>query len=374
MRRWLEPILRRLWREEAGGWGPPLSALLRPAEVAYREAVTLRNRAYDRGWFSSEEPVVPVVSVGNLLVGGTGKTPVSAWIARLLSDAGRAPALVIRGYGGDEEKLHRRWNPDVPVFSGPDRSGAVSEAASAGCRSAVLDDGFQHRSLRRTVDLALLPVEGPWRVRLLPRGPYREPLAELSRADRVVLVRRTGGSGAARAAEERLRQRFPELPVSHLRLAPEGWTTPHGEGAEPPTGPLLAVTGIARPELFRALVETVTGCDVELMEYPDHHAFTARDREAVRERTGSRTVVTTEKDAVRLHAHERLAERVRVLRLRVVAESGGDELRHHLLDATSARGRPEHSTASDEEEGRSGSRTSPGSLTGEGRRNGPRIR
>lgn len=338
MRRWLEPAVRRLWEEDAGPWSALASAALVPMEIAYRGSVAVRNAAYDVGWVSTVPCDVPVVSVGNILVGGAGKTPVAAWAARILADASRAPAVAMRGYGSDERRLHRRWNPDVPVFADRDRSRAVAEARDAGCRSAVLDDGFQHRRLRRDLDLVLLPIEGPWRVRLLPRGPFREPLSALQRADRIILTRRTGDRRAAREAEDRIRERFPELPVAHLRLAPAGWTTPSGEAEAPPHGPLLAVSGIARPDEFRELVGRLTDSDVELLAFPDHHDFTEADLESIRRRAGGRGVVTTEKDAVRLpDGGAELGRRTRVLRLRVEEEDGATELRKVLLEAT-ARG------------------------------------
>lgn len=329
-----EAAIRRLWRDGGGARGGALSAALVPAELLYRTGVAMRNAAYDRGWRRAHRAAVPIVSVGNLAVGGTGKTPVAAWIARLLADEDRAPAVVSRGYGRDELRLHRRWNPDVPVFAHTDRRRAAEEAAESGCRSVVLDDGFQHRRLARGFDLVLLAVEEPGTSRLLPRGPWREPLSALRRADHVGLVRRTGESAEADALERRVRRRFPELPVARLRLAPNGWTTPGGAAVSPPTGPLLAVTGIARPRLFARLVRRLTRSEVELLAFPDHHPFGPADLETIRKRAGARPVITTEKDAARLSDPAAFGERARVLRLRVEIERGGSALRKALLDAT----------------------------------------
>ena len=339
MRRRLELLLRRVWAGETDPGSLLASTLLRPLGALYGGAVSLRNAAYDRGWLATVSPPLPVISVGNLLVGGTGKTPVAAWVARLLADASRRPAVALRGYGEDEVRLHRRWNPDVPVHADPDRVRAAVEARQAGSRSLVLDDGFQHRRLGRRLDLVLLPVEGPWRVRLLPAGPYREPLSALERADHVVLTRRTGDREAARNAEERLRSRFPDLPVAHLRLAPDGWSEPGGGEAEPPRGPLLAVSGIARPEGFRMLTERLTGSAVELMGFPDHHDFIDEELASIRRAAGGRTVVTTEKDAARLPRGGReLGPDARILRLRVEEDTGADELRRAVLRATTLTG------------------------------------
>lgn len=333
MRRRLEPFVRRWWEGDAGLPGALLSATLLPAEALYRVAVALRNRAYDRGWLAVQRPEIPVVSVGNVVAGGAGKTPVAAWIARILADEQRAPAVISRGYGVDELRLHRRWNPDVPVYVSSDRAEGVRRAAAADRRCAVLDDGFQHRRLARNLDLVLVPVEEALPGRLLPRGPFREPAGALRRADRVVLTRRTAGIGRTRDVERRVRMIAPTRPVHRLRLAPDGWTTLDGEAASPPRGEVLAVTGIARPRPFAELVERESGGPVELMTFPDHHDFTDADVREIRRRASGRAVALTEKDAVRIRDRSELGNPLRVLRLRVV-EEGGDDLRHAVLRAT----------------------------------------
>lgn len=337
MRRPLESFVRRWWAGDAGVPGAVLSAALLPAELVYRLGAGLRNLSYDRGWLRALRPGIPVVSVGNLVVGGAGKTPVSGWIARILADAGRVPAVVSRGYGEDELRLHRRWNEDVPVYAARDRAEAVRLAAEEGRRCAVLDDGFQHRRVGRDLDLVLVPVEEEIGGRLLPRGPFREPSSALRRADRIVLTRRTAEDDRAREMEERIRRTWPDLPVSRLRLVPDGWSTVDGETTRPPTGPVLAVTGIARPAPFVELVEGATGSSVELMTFPDHHQFTAADYREIRRRAGSRTIATTEKDAVRIRDASALGNHLRVLRLRVEEEGeGAGGLRRSLLRATAA--------------------------------------
>lgn len=338
MRRRLDEGLRRLWNEEAGPSLRLAALTLLPPELLWRAVVALRNGAYDRGWIDAAEPPIPVVSVGNLLVGGTGKTPVAAHVARILADHGRAPALVSRGYGEDELALHRQWNPDVPVYADPERRRALEAAADDGCRSAVLDDAFQHRRLQRSLDLLLHPVEGPWSGRVLPRGPYREPWAAARRADRVILTRRAADREKARRAEARVRELLPEIPVAHALLEPDGWVTLAGETAPTPTGPLLAVTGIARPASFQALVRRVTGSPVELVSFPDHHVFTDRELEGIRRTAGGRPVVTTEKDARRMAGRPRLPEDVRVLRLALREEEGWDDLQRALFRATDQAG------------------------------------
>src|SRR5207302_6271240 len=113
---------------------------------------------YDQGLFASERPALPTVSVGNLTVGGTGKTPFAAWLALELARASR-PAIALRGYGGDEIAVHRLLNPSIPVLANANRGAAIHEAKAPGCDVRGLDDAFQPRGLDRTADLLLISAE-----------------------------------------------------------------------------------------------------------------------------------------------------------------------------------------------------------------------
>jgi tetraacyldisaccharide 4'-kinase len=277
-------------------------------------------------------PNIRVISIGNLSVGGTGKTPVSAWVCRLLADAGEQATLVARGYGRDELLLHGRWNPDVPVLADPDRVAAVTEARDAGATVAVLDDGFQHRALARDTDLVLLAAEERFPGRLLPRGPYREPPDALVRADAVVVTRRTASEGEARALEDRLRALQADLPVARLALLPGGWTRLDGEKADGPHGDLLVATAVARPEAVCLQVESATGRPAELRAFPDHHDFSATDARSLRRLAGDRTIVVTEKDAVKLASFGELLGSCRVLVQDLQWEAGEAAIRSLLLN------------------------------------------
>jgi tetraacyldisaccharide 4'-kinase len=268
-----------------------------------------------------------VVSVGNLAVGGTGKTPMAAWLVRLLADAGAHPALVARGYGEDELLLHRRWNPGAPVHAGPDRVAGARRAREEGADVIVLDDGFQHRRLARDVDVVLLAAEDRFPGRMLPCGPYREAASALERAQVVVVTRRTAAAADAGMLAREVSRRHPAVSVAILGLLPGGWATLSGEDADAPPGPVLAAAGIARPETFRRQVADATGTEVELVAFPDHHAFTAADAAALRRRAGTRTLVVTEKDAVKLEHHTNLLGPVRVLGVRFEWQQGEDEVR-----------------------------------------------
>jgi len=331
----VEGWIRRAWQGEAGPLGRVALRLLAPAELAWRGVTALRNRHWDR---KGGERVggIRVVSVGNLAVGGTGKTPVARWLVALLRARGALPAVVARGYGRDELLLHRRWHPDVPVVADADRVRGVATAQARGADVAVLDDGFQHRRLARDLDVVLLAAEDPLGGPLLPRGPFREPLRALRRADALVVTRRTASAEAAVERVDALRARFPQARVVRVALRPGGWATLEGAQADAPQGDVLVATAVARPEAVRAMVSAARGGGgvPELAPFPDHHDFTAADVRAIRRQAGSRTVVVTEKDAVKLEAHAELLGPSRVLTLELDWEEGDEPLRDLLTRAT----------------------------------------
>src|SRR3954470_7648563 len=121
--------------------------------------VGARDILYDAGWLPAAATSIPAVSIGNLTVGGTGKTPIAAWVARGLALRGAHPAVILRGYGDDEPLVHARLNPDIPVVTGADRVVTVNEAARRGADIAVLDDAFQHRRVQRMADLVLVSAD-----------------------------------------------------------------------------------------------------------------------------------------------------------------------------------------------------------------------
>jgi tetraacyldisaccharide 4'-kinase len=297
-----------------------------PLALLYRGAVGARNAAFDRGLLRVERPPVPVLSVGNLAVGGTGKTPFAAWLARTLADHGLDPALVARGYGEDELRLHRRWNPDVPVHAHRDRPAATRRAAEGGARCVVLDDGFQHRRLARDLDVVLLAAEQPFPDRLLPRGRWREPASALTRADAVVVTRKSATEAEAETRAAHAADAAPAALLVRVDLEPGPWTDLDGEAVDEPGGDVLAVTGVAGPDSFAGVVAKVTGEPPELMAFPDHHDYDAGDAERITRAAGPRPVVTTEKDAVKLTGLRKLLPDVHVLPLVVRPGRGAEEL------------------------------------------------
>jgi tetraacyldisaccharide 4'-kinase len=296
--------VERLWGSDA-----PLAAALRvallPAAGMFRAGVAVRNMLYDRGALRIQRPPLPVVSIGNISVGGAGKTPVSAWLARTLADRGAQPAVVMRGYGGDEPLVHRELNRDVPVFTGADRVSGIRAAARAGCDVAVLDDAFQHRRVARDEDVVLVSAD-TWAgsMAVLPAGPWREPLRALRRATLGIITVKAQSEDVIDDLVEGISGIAPALPVAVMRLELTGLRALAGTGAEMLSSVrgrrVLAVAAIADPQpFFRQL--RAAGAEVTERPYPDHYAFREHDAVALHA-TAARhdMLVCTLKDAVKL--------------------------------------------------------------------------
>jgi tetraacyldisaccharide 4'-kinase len=279
--------------------------LLSPIEAAYRAAVVGRGFLYDRRFLKTGDVSVPVISVGNLSVGGTGKTPVAAWLARLLQDRGVATAIVLRGYGGDETLVHQRLNRGITVIASPDRLRGMREALAEGVDAIVLDDAFQHRRAARDADVVLIDAD-TWTgtTRLLPAGPWREPLGALRRASLVIVTRKVAHHDRVAEVKSAVAAVASSVPIATVHLTPgdlrstvTGQTMPlHAlEGAD-----VTAIAAVAHPDAFFKQL-TQLGAVVRPHAFRDHYSFTARD--AVRLAAAARDsdfAVCTLKDAVKL--------------------------------------------------------------------------
>ena len=321
-------------------------AALWPLAKAYTVAVSARTRLYDAGVLPSQTPALPTISVGNLTVGGTGKTPFAAHLAGELSRRAR-PAIALRGYGGDEIEVHRRLNPDVPVFVNPDRSAAVREAKSYGADVVVLDDAFQHRRIARNADVVLLSAEQVLRPRrLLPAGPWREPLSGARRADLLVITRKSASIVEAEHAMAIVRADVPGVPIASVSLAPKELVavgdTP---GGRPLTLPLerlngasvLAIAAIGEPELFRRQLELL-GARVVLESHRDHHSFSDADiRDATIRVPPDGLAVCTLKDAVKLAGRWPGPSRLWYVSQQLVVDQGVEEVNRLLERVIDAR-------------------------------------
>lgn len=303
------PYLHRVHAGDARG---PLASLLRGAAQlaapAYATVNRARNTLYDRGTLAARA-ALPVVSVGNLTVGGTGKTPTVMWLARALIERGHRPAVLLRGYkagpaGSDEERLYRAALPTTPVVAEADRVAAVDALARGPHPPTVvlLDDGFQHRRLARAFDLVLLDATDPWGGgRTLPAGRLREPVEGLRRADAVLLTRCDLADADADALEAEAK-RVADVPVWRSRQVP---ADPVDAAGQPfaSADPFAAFCGIGNPAAFFAQCRELAGPLVMTRAFADHHAFTAAELDQLARdarAAGARWLLTTEKDAVRL--------------------------------------------------------------------------
>jgi len=322
MRAGIESFARRWWAGDLGARGVVLSAVCAPLSWAWGGASALAGR---RSAARSERVEgVAVVSVGNLAVGGTGKTPLTAWMAERLLDSGARPAVVVGGAGRDEAMLLARRLPVLPVVVDRDRVSGAERARAAGADVVILDDGFQHRRLERDLDVVLLAAEDELPGALLPCGPYREPAAALVRANVVLVTRRTATAERAASLAEGAAAYAPGRVLGVVQLGVGSWTDVTGRAAGPPEGDVLAACGVARPEAFRASVRRAVGRDVELVAFGDHHTYTAADAERLATRAKGRTIVISEKDAVKLRHLVGTDAGFRVLGERVVWDHGED--------------------------------------------------
>ncbi|MGH7552880.1 MAG: tetraacyldisaccharide 4'-kinase [Longimicrobiales bacterium] len=316
-----EQKLERLWNGEGGSTLEGLRLALAPFEAVYRLTVAARNRAYDAGLLRTVRVDARVLSVGNLSVGGTGKTPVAAWLAAELVERGQRPAILHGGYATDEPDLHRVWNPNVPVIVGRDRVAGGMRAIAGGSTVLVLDDGFQHRRLERDLDLVLIAAES-WTPapKLLPRGPWRERPDALRRATLIAITRKTADAARTANVVRSVRAFSARAPIVTLAIRPAGWRRADGREGKPP-GEVVAVAGIAAPAPFVANAREAGAHVSGVITYSDHHAYDARDGDSIASAAQGRAIVTTEKDWMKLAG--RLDDtQVWLLRQRVDVEAG----------------------------------------------------
>jgi tetraacyldisaccharide 4'-kinase len=312
-----------------------LRGLLACGEVQYRAAMAAR-----RAWYAvaARRVGLPVISVGNLTLGGTGKTPLVAWLARRLVELGRRPVIVSRGYKrvagrvGDEAAALRLELPEtVGQIETPDRVGALRSVVSEKKFDvAILDDGFQHLKLRRDLDLLLIDAMLPFGYgRLIPRGLLREPLSAIGRADAVILTR-TDLVAAAELerieAEVRrhLRPGAPLVRAAHVATHLVGMDG-RREAVESLCGAAVyAYSGLANPDGFVGTLDGLGARVVGRRDFADHYHYTAADLADIMSaaRAAQARVVTTTKDLVKVPA----GVEGNVMALAVEMKFGGEEI------------------------------------------------
>lgn len=288
-------------------------------EPGYRLAVALRNQSFDAGLRKPVKLDRPVISVGNVTTGGTGKTPMVIELARRLIAQGQRPAVLLRGYmagqdrvGSDEaEELSRELGPDVPVEAHPDRVEGARRVLEKCPQVTVflLDDGFQHRQVHRDLDIVLIDATRPFGYdRLLPRGLLREPARNLCRADAIIVTRCDLVSADALAElDRRIEALAGHPPTAH---AVQHWTGYRVDNTDLPADDLknkqvVGCCAIGNPAAFRRMLEAAAGEMLKVHTFDDHHAYTAKEVRQILDdakQRGAEAVIVTEKDWVKWRA------------------------------------------------------------------------
>lgn len=308
-------IQRRLW------------PLLHLPGIAYGLALAVRRKAYEKGMTESYRPGVPVVSVGNIAWGGTGKTPLVEYLLSWAEEKKLQAAVLTRGYKaeppgphhvcsadddpqacGDEPLMLARKHPEASVIVDPLRKRSAAWAEEALAPDVFfLDDGFQHLAVQRDIDLVLLrpeDLDDQWN-RIIPAGSWREDKSALSRASAFLI--KTDAAGFAEL-EGGLRSRLEAYgkPVFSFYLEPKGLRKPNDDALHQGLGgePYILVSAVGDPEGPKKTAEAFLGRSPEaVLGYPDHHDFQAVDFEHIKEvleRRGVSNVICTAKDAVKL--------------------------------------------------------------------------
>jgi len=352
-------IAAQAW-DRRGPWGAILQLALAPAAAVYCAGARGRNFLYDRGWRRAVRAGAPVVSVGNLTVGGTGKTPFVIWLAGEFERRGFQVAVLSRGYGrrsrgvrvvaeggqrvlgvddaGDEPSLVGRRVRAIVVV-GEHRAAAAQAAVERGADLLLLDDGFQHRALARDFDLLLLDRdrhgENRW---TLPAGPLREPASGAARAHAIVLVERGPSRSGIQPGQGRVAKMAPEKPCFRAVVKAQALVVPDGTAwVEEPLRNLggqrvLAVSGIAETKPFYAMLNQWEARMVGTLEFGDHHRYDRLDwRTIVNVARTADLIVTTEKDLVKLEQFPFSQGSIAAIRLGVEVENA-----EGLLGAVSA--------------------------------------
>jgi tetraacyldisaccharide 4'-kinase len=328
-----------------------MRGVLRVGEIPYSLAVRLRNRGYDRNPARITRVEVPVISVGNLTLGGTGKTPLVAYLAHWFAERGQRVTLLSRGYGAtsaepnDEARELASQLPDVPHLQNPDRIASARRALSEHKPDVILlDDGFQHRRLGRDLDIVLLDASDPFGLNhVFPRGLLREPISGLRRAQVVALSRADLLEPPQREA---IRRQVGQLaPLAHwieVRHAPRDLLNHDGtrqEIASLEDQPVAAFCGLGNPGAFRRTLEAAGYRIAGFREFPDHYDYRPDDLQQLGDWAGqlhAAALVCSHKDLVKLESYDAPAVPLLALTIGIEFLSGQQAFHQQLQQVIDA--------------------------------------
>jgi tetraacyldisaccharide 4'-kinase len=336
----------------SGNWRGVVAAGLRGGlsllEGPYGWFVGQKNRQYDTGAKEPRRVGCPVISVGNITVGGTGKTPLVAWLAKWFADRQVAVTMISRGYGSragrpNDEALELAARlPDVPHLQNPDRVAAAKEAVKKNATQVlILDDAFQHRRMGRDLDIVLLDALEPFGYEhLLPRGLLREPVRGLARAQVVALSRSDAVSeGRRREIEGRVRAVAPQAVWLELAHRPARLVSAHGAARELATlrgQQIAAFCGIGNPAGFRHTLEQSGLIAADFLEMPDHCSYGESELSRVvawlNGMGGVEDAICTRKDLVKIPAGDLGGKRLWALEIELEIIRGQEELQMLLAE------------------------------------------
>lgn len=287
-----------------------LKFILYVCSMAYGLAIYVRGMLYRSGIFRTRKAPLKVISVGNITLGGTGKTPFVVTLCQILeNELKKNVCVLIRGYGWDEQAMLKNKLADIPVLVGEDRARSALKAVKLyGSNTAVLDDGFQHWELGRDLDIVLIDSRNPFgNSHLFPRGVLREPKRSLERAGVIVFTKAGKDTAAAGNLKDEIRKINKNAPFLEAVHIPthfyESKTRCTRETGYVKGRRVVLFSGIGDPCYFEETVKGLGADIVEHVKFPDHHNYDKGDVEYILKRCGERSfdfVVTTEKDIVKL--------------------------------------------------------------------------
>ena len=336
----MDAFLQRVWYERRSRW---FSLLLLPLSWLFAIVVAVRRTAYRNGWLRSFRMSRPVIVVGNVTVGGTGKTPLTIWLAQQLRHRGLRVGVVLRGYGGRSAQWPRDVTADTAwqevgdeavllaqrtgalVVAGPDRVAAANRAIERGADVVLCDDGLQHYRLARDIEIAVIDERrGLGNRRLLPAGPLREPASRLANVDLQVLTRRSELAAGSAA--------FPNAVIATPELGEAiSITTGERRSLRSFAGARVhAVAGIGNPRAFFDAL-TALGLTVQPHPLPDHAPLSTADISFA----DGASVLMTEKDAVKCRAtpdRTRAPDNCWAVRMDVAMSETDTRTVHRLID------------------------------------------